>query len=147
MKLSINMVLQNTSWQLGNGTQISFWTNHWLSQPLVGLMHIPEFWLQNLSAMVKDFIHEGDWHISDILQNQYSCLEKEVQQIRIPKLLAEDHMVWNKSDSGMLTHKEAYLFQNTTGQNINWGNINWHRFIPPSKSFLSWRVFHNKLPT
>lgn len=87
------MVLQNISWQLGNDSQINFWTSHWISQPLVCLLHILEYLHHNLSAKVKDIIQEGAWHILDISKNQYPGLENELQQIRVAKFSTEDQMV------------------------------------------------------
>lgn len=56
-------VQENTSWQLGDGNTINFWTNKWLSQPVVDLLSIPNHLHPLLSAKVKDFITNGSWCI------------------------------------------------------------------------------------
>jgi hypothetical protein len=33
------------------------------------------------------------------------------------------------------------------GQNLAWAKLIWCKDIPPSKSLLSWRIIHDKLPT
>jgi len=46
-----------------------------------------------------------------------------------------------------LTFNEAFLFKYGIGQNIHWAKAIWSPDIPPSKSFLAWRLMHNKVPT
>lgn len=42
IKSCIQTVLANVSWQLGYGKLINFWTDTWLSQPIVNILQIPE---------------------------------------------------------------------------------------------------------
>ncbi|MCH92420.1 ribonuclease H protein [Trifolium medium] len=51
------------------------------------------------------------------------------------------------TDSGELTLKDAYLHFAPIGPNISWAKSIWNAAIPPSKSFMVWRLFHNRLPT
>jgi len=47
----------------------------------------------------------------------------------------------------VLTLKEAFKFKYGPGQNIQWAKEAWCADIPPSKSLMTWRLIHNKLPT
>lgn len=49
--------------------------------------------------------------------------------------------------TGSLTFKEAYHYFNPVGQLVPWAKLIWRNCIPPSNSFLSWRIVHNKLPS
>jgi len=39
------------------------------------------------------------------------------------------------------------MFHTPQPQHLNWAKLIWHASVPPSKSFLVWRLFHDKLPT
>ncbi|MCI20446.1 ribonuclease H protein, partial [Trifolium medium] len=70
-----------------------------------------------------------------------------VSKIYIPLDSKIDTLVWKSSISGLLSFKDAYLFHGQGGQNLAWAKLIWCSEIPPSKSLLSWRLVHDKLPT
>jgi ribonuclease HI len=43
--------------------------------------------------------------------------------------------------------KQAYDFKLPQVQELHWAKLIWNADIPPSKSFLVWRLMHDKLPT
>jgi len=53
---------------------------------------------------------------------------------------------WQFSWEARLSFKDAFLFQNPVGQNISRAKLIWNSAIPLSKSLLSSRLVHNKLP-
>ncbi|CAI8595581.1 unnamed protein product [Vicia faba] len=58
-----------------------------------------------------------------------------------------DKRCWKNSADGDLTLNIAYDFKRHRGNmDAKWSLI-WNKLIPPSKSFLAWRLFHHKMPT
>jgi hypothetical protein len=43
--------------------------------------------------------------------------------------------------------KQAYDFKLPQVQDLHWAKLIWNVDIPPSRSFLVWRLMHEKLPT
>lgn len=71
----------------------------------------------------------------------------ELQQMVIPLFQSKDELVWSGNDSGTLSLKEAYNLVHSSISTQQWPNLFWSRVIPPSKSFLIWRILHHKVPT
>lgn len=65
----------------------------------------------------------------------------------IPSSPCSDQLVWTDSESGMLSFKEAYVHNNPIGQVVPWAKLIWNNSVPPSKSFILWRITHNKMTT
>lgn len=70
-----------------------------------------------------------------------------MRKIVIPIEAGSDQRVWCTSDTGNLTFKEAYRFLYPSSNALNWCKLIWKHFIPPSKSFVVWRLMHKKMPT
>lgn len=100
-----------------------------------------------LKAKVSEFIVNGSWSIPDLLLQKCPSISVELQQICIPLQYCKDQLIWYKSDSGHLKFKEAFNFLKSNGQIMSWTKHIWNKFIPPSKSFLLWRIHHNRMPT
>jgi len=70
-----------------------------------------------------------------------------INQTTIPIVQKEDRLIWKNNASGELTLKDAYLFHSPAGPKRSWAKLIWNAAIPPSKSFLVWRLIHRKMPT
>jgi len=46
-----------------------------------------------------------------------------------------------------MTNKLAFNSLYGNSQRVPWSNFIWTTFIPPSRSFITWRFLHDKLPT
>lgn len=68
MKHKFQMVLDNSSWLLGDGSKINFWINPWCGLTFVDLV-------QNVnhenSTKVKHFVTDGIWNLSQKLCNNH----------------------------------------------------------------------------
>jgi hypothetical protein len=140
-------LVENSSWLLGNGDIINFWLDEWCGNPLVHYLQIPDQFHNHLSAKVEDFIVNKHWKFPDSVLGLFPNLSNIVSKISIPLDSKEDTLVWKNSTSGALTFKDAFLFHGEIGQNLAWAKLIWCIDIPPSKSLLSWRLVHDKLPT
>lgn len=147
MKNQILTVIANSRCNVGNGSNINFWTDCWLSNPIVDLLDIPDSVHHLLRAKVEDFIEHGKWKIPQAILEHNHNLSSELSRISIPISPVNDSLYWAASNSGELTSKDAYnfLFPVTSAQ--YWCKLIWSTSIPPSKSFLIWRLIHNKVPT
>jgi ribonuclease HI len=59
----------------------------------------------------------------------------------------EDNLLWKHTDDGDLHLKDAYSFTTQGWEELSWTKYLWNIDLPPSKSFLVWRSFHDKIPT
>lgn len=79
----------------------------------------------------------------------FNCpdIASEILQTVTPKFEASDQLVRSLSTSGELTFKSVYLHLSQPKPPILWSKLIWCSFIPPSKSFVSWRLIHDRMPT
>lgn len=106
----IHTVIDHSFWLLGDGANINFWTDKWLSQPIVNLLDIPQQYHNSLKAVVKDFITDFTWNIPSRLASLAPYVATKICQMTIPLLLDTDSLVWQASTDGNLTLKLDYDF-------------------------------------
>lgn len=147
IKIEHSIILEYSSWNIGNGELVNFWNDRWCGQPLAITLNMPTSLSHQLNAKVCDFIDDFQWIFPISFQIMFPAVRQLAHQVIIPKVHIEDSLVWNNSSSGDLTFKEAYLFKSPAGQNLHWAKIIWSPDIPPSKSLLVWRVMHDRLRT
>lgn len=147
LRKNLATVTDNSAWLLGDGKTIKFWSDHWLNQPILDWTHIPPHAHHNFSATVSDFIEGRSWHIPPILESRFPDLVASIKKIIIPWTSGPDQLRWSHSLSGILTFKEAYAFCSPHSQVVPWCKLIWKSCIPPSKSFLFWRLLHRGMPT
>lgn len=131
---------------LGDGSQVNFWTDDWISHPIADLTQVPAQFHDELKAKDKDFIVDNAWIILDELENRFPDVYNEIQQTVIPFISCADQLIWQGTETGELSFKEAFSFLNPSTHPTSWGKLLWSSCTPHSKSFLSWRLLHNKLP-
>lgn len=100
-----------------------------------------------LKAPVSDFIKNNFWHIPMVISVKFPSIVSAINRIQIPLYSKEDFMVWNGSNLGVMSFKGAFLYLNPPKNAIPWCRIIWSSSIPPTKSFIVWRLVHNRLPT
>ncbi|KAF1868472.1 hypothetical protein Lal_00008279 [Lupinus albus] len=59
----------------------------------------------------------------------------------------EDKLIWKGTKDGVLSLRDAFLCIKQEAAEQHWCKFVWSASIPPSKSFTTWRLFHNKMPT
>lgn len=142
---NLELIKTNSSWQIGNGTMVNFWNDTWLSRPITELIGIPS--TSELKATVSDFMVNGSWCIPQLLTGLFLTLKDEIQQVVIPNFPAKDQLRWSSSSTGLLSFKDAFYFLSPVGPQVPWCKLLWNSCIPPSKSFILWRIMHHKMPT
>ncbi|KAK2444753.1 hypothetical protein QL285_015757 [Trifolium repens] len=81
------------------------------------------------------------------LSQAFPTLNNLVQQFSIPIKQPRDKILWQHSDLGVLSLKDAYSFILHHIQDFHWAKSIWSPDIQPSKSLFVWRLMHNKVPT
>lgn len=147
-KHKLPTILNNTSWQLGNGELINFWCDNWCKIPFVDLFNIPPHLHSSLQSTVSQFINNNNWCVPQDILQVFPNLQQSLNLVSIPLIQKEDKFIWKKSHDGNLSFKDAYIFQSASNhQHPSWSKIIWNAAIPPSKSLLTWRILHEKMPT
>jgi hypothetical protein len=125
-----SVIMENSSWLLGNGDNINFWLDHWCGEPIAKSLDIPIYLQHHLSSTVNQFLVNNHWLIPPIILNNYPQLANIISRVSIPIEPKPDELLWNNSTSGSLSLKDAYLFKDPIGQNIHWSKIVWNISIP-----------------
>ncbi|CAL0306454.1 unnamed protein product [Lupinus luteus] len=139
-----DLVFKNSIWLVGNGLNISFWHDNWMGAALVDFLQILEEFHARLSSKVSNFIIDRKWAIPTELVVSFPHLSTIINSIPIS---FKDRLVWSNTEDGSLDLKSAFSALHDTNSAASWCSMLWNSFIPPSKSFLVWRISHNKLPT
>jgi hypothetical protein len=135
-------VVSNSQWIIGNGSSVNFWTENWLGEPLTDTFHIPLDIHHHLKAKVSDFRINGRWYLPSFIAN--NPVISKIRNVFFSQ--KPDSLVWASSSSGTLSAKEAYAHFRPINITGLWSSL-WSKAIPPSKSFVIWRLLHEKMPT
>lgn len=61
VKSSFPIVLKNSIWIIGNGTNVNFWLDRWISDPIAKKLSLPTSLHPHLTSSVSEFIADGKW--------------------------------------------------------------------------------------
>ncbi|KAF1883955.1 hypothetical protein Lal_00012915 [Lupinus albus] len=90
-------------------------------------------------------------YFTDLYASPNDARPNHLIQSVIPALFSisrnQDKLIWQGTNNGILSLKDAFACIKPDTGDINWGKLIWTKFIPPSKSFSTWRLFHHKMPT
>jgi len=67
--------------------------------------------------------------------------------VTFPPIPLPDLLVRSPSSDSKLTVKQAYNFLRQNDVPVSWAAAIWKICIPPSHSFIFWRLAHGKMPT
>ncbi|KAF1897548.1 hypothetical protein Lal_00036990 [Lupinus albus] len=85
------------------------------------------------------------WTIPTVFAETFPSVMDNIVQFSISR--NQDKLIWQGTNNGILSLKDAFACIKPDTGDINWGKLIWTKFIPPSKSFSTWRLFHHKMPT
>lgn len=100
---------------------------------------------KGLNTSVAFFIENGNWIIHGTLLSKLSSLGINLSHIVVPKFSVADQLLWQDSSLGILSFKEVFLHLKPSMPQVPWCKSVWNATIPPSKSFITWRLMHNRL--
>lgn len=147
MKSLVSVILQHSTWTIGDGSTVHLWTDKWLEQPITELWNLPEHMHDRLDMKASEFILNGAWCLPEEFVNRDRALANKICNITLPSDPGPDKLNWNSSVDGLLTNKLAYSFLAGASIQVPWHKLLWNSYIPPSRAFIVWRLIHNKLPT
>ncbi|KAK2659228.1 hypothetical protein Ddye_005761 [Dipteronia dyeriana] len=113
--------------------------------PILELLGISDYLATLLKARVSDFIYEGKWVIDNSFRVRFSDLCSRIDMVAISPFT--DSLVWAHSRDGQVSCKSAYSCMIRDSPQVPWWRDVWCRFIPPSRSALTWCLLLNRLPT
>ncbi|MED6149925.1 hypothetical protein PIB30_067257 [Stylosanthes scabra] len=93
---------QNLVWRLGMGTNVHFWTDHWIP----GIHRLADFVSQgsdciNLQETVASFVNGNSWyypHILNLLSEDWMSIFATIKSLELS--LGEDCVAWLHSPNG-----------------------------------------------
>lgn len=132
LRQHIHFVLDHTTWSVGDGHCIRFWTDRWLDNTIASKWNIPPDLHDLLTMRVSDCILEGIWCLPDYIVNRDHELADQIHRVILPIDAIPDKLHWTSAPDGELTQKLAYRSLVTSGQAVQWANIIWNTHIPPS---------------
>jgi hypothetical protein len=141
------LFMENTRWQLGDGNKINFWIHDWCGSPFSSLFNIPPHVQLNLHSTVSEYIVNQQWNIPLFVQHTFHNIMSHINKVTIPLEQSHDQILWKHSTCGELSLKDVYQFISPSSQKLDWAKLIWNIAIPPSKSFMMWRLIHNRIST
>ena len=149
MKNEVSNARANSSWLIGDGTNVNFWNDPWCGEPISNQLHLNQQLSMHLTAKVCDFINDGHWEVPAFLQVYFPILASLVTQVTLPSQQVSDRLLWKHSNNGELSLKEPYIFKASHSNHVKWAKAIWSPDIPlpPPRSIVSWRLMHRKTPT
>jgi len=133
-------------WVVGTGENIHFWTDNWIGDTLVDLMNIDVEFHDQMKGMVSEVIVNGTWNIPEAI-SEFGDIRERSDAIVIPHNQLLDVLVWKHSLDGTFSSKIACNFLRPLSPVLPWADSIWSAAIPPSHSFIYWRLYHRKIPT
>jgi len=142
----LNLVNENSVWIIGNNNDINLWLDNWMGTSLVSLLNIPMHMYLSLTVKLPTVIVDGKWQIPRPLIDVPVVVEKIVNST-LPVTPLSDKRVWKHATYGVLSARLAHLFLRPALVKLDWPAVIWRTCIPPSHSFVFWRMMLSKLPT
>jgi len=146
LKRYIQKIYDHSTWSVGNGKNIFFWIDKWLDRAIFEHWNIPPSLHDSLDMKVSECIMEGSWCLPDFLVTRDPDLANSIIKITLPVEDVLDRLNWHHAIDGVMTSKLAYTFLAGTGNKIPWHKLVWNVYTPPTRSFITWRWIHDKLP-
>ena len=128
---------ENSSWLIGNDTQVKFWEDGWCGEPLLDSFNLTLNDISTFPILVKDYIRNSHWIIPDNIIIQDPDLRLLVNQVTIPTEDCEDRLTWKDNSNGELSLKDTYNFKWHEATKVQWDPLLWCKDIPPSKLLIA----------
>ena len=110
------------------------------------LLHISPTLHTKLRASVANVIMDGAYSLpAEALAVPEAA--SRVANMVLPTAPLPDALVWLHSSDGKLTSKLSFNFLKPAAISLPWAAAIWKSCIPPSHSFILWRIMHGKMPT
>jgi len=146
IKEHMGTITSNSIWIVGTGENIKLWTNNWLGNGLVELLHISPSVHKHLISSVTDFIVDGGWNLPSEVMAAPGVAER-IHSMVLPTTPLSNSLVWCDSSDGKLSSKQDFALLRPIDVVLPCAALIWKTCIPPSHSFILWHIMHGKMPT
>jgi hypothetical protein len=92
-----------------------------------------------LTARLHSIIENGRWQSVHSIFH-YPTVAESMLKISLPLTPLIDKHVWIHASDGILSAKLAFQFLNPPTPKLEWASLIWRSAIPPSHSFVFWRL-------
>jgi len=141
----VSTVFENSIWIIGNGENINLWLDNWMGVTLVSALNSPPHLFPHLTAKLQTVITNGRWQLPHSIL-EYPLVADNILKITLPTTPLPDRRVWIHAADGNLSAKLVFQFLHHSPAKLDWASIIWRPCIPPSHSFVFWRLMLSKLP-
>ncbi|KAK3229436.1 hypothetical protein Dsin_001317 [Dipteronia sinensis] len=146
----VELISKGLKWRVGNGSQILFWTDVWISEfgSLKCQATVP-LSVDQLLKKVSDYIYDEEWNIHKLKSILPWHIVLRIISIHICWRKSElDKAIWGLSKSGDFSVKSAYDFHYKFCGISSWQwNFIWKLRLPPRVLSFLWILLHDKLLT
>lgn len=97
------VVLENTTWIIGNGSKVNCWLDTWTEEPLANRFTILAVFHNSLTTMVKDWLINKTWCVPLNVQAALPCPLPLISATHIPDSEMVDSIIWRDSLNGELS--------------------------------------------
>ena len=146
IKEHLDTISSNSIWIARTGVNINLWTDNWLGIRLVDLLHISPTLHAKLRASMADVIMDGAYYLPAAVMAVPEVASRVAHMV-LPTAPLPNALVWLHSSDGKLTSKISFNFLLPAAVSLPWAAAIWKSCIPPSHSFILWRIMHGKMPT
>lgn len=133
--MSFFVVKDHSSWLIVNGENINLWVDNYCGKKLIDIVQLPSNLQRDLKAKLSDFILDQSLCTPPYLLSACPLLQQLIPKVLINPL-HDDKFIWNDTDNGLLTVKDAYTHLGANHQSLSWGKIILNSSIPPLKSLF-----------
>jgi len=117
-----------------------------MGTPLVSLLNPLVHMYSSLTTKLSSVMVNGKWKIPKPLIDFPTVVEQTLN-ITLPITPLSDKRVWKHAADGILNARLAHMFLRPPLVRLDWSAVIWRTCIPPSHSFVFWRLMLSKLPT
>ncbi|XP_058746523.1 uncharacterized protein LOC131619448 [Vicia villosa] len=105
MKASLEDVKNHSSWLIGNGGKIHFWTDSWNGSDVVTSLFSNAGTQPHLKDKAATYIQNRQWSLPRDIQVMFPMLVNLLSNIHLSVVEKEDFLVWTPATDGILTLK------------------------------------------
>jgi hypothetical protein len=120
LKPHVYTIYAHSTWTIGDGKSIFFWTNKWLHRLIVNLWNIPAHLHNTLNMRLEVYLWEGRWNLPDFFLQKDPLLHQLISSLALPSVPTANQLNWTKSTNGLLANKLAYTHHKGSFPMLPW---------------------------
>jgi zinc-binding in reverse transcriptase len=123
----------STTWVIGNGKKITFWSDYWAGPPLNGLF-TEYFWPTKSSVSLRDGAESLHTVLPHPRSQQSQYIAEELSGINFST--SEDMILWKWSSTGVHTSRSFYQAFAAAGKECTTYEWIWKAYVTPTAILL-----------